>query len=172
MGAPATVALSKDVLSGSSVDISVNMVAPSVEATYKGNWKMKAQDGTVFGSGNSSVPFFVQIIVQKVPFAVTNVVISVDDASPAPKPCGDSQSITFRADITVTAPGDVTYKWKNPEGVDGSIEPPLNFTGAGTQRVTMFWTLTANATGSVSVYIDNPNHQWFGPGGDFEYTCP
>jgi hypothetical protein len=170
MGAPASVALPNDVLSGSTVDISVNMVAPSTEGTYTGYWKLKTSNGTVFGSGNSSIAIWVKIIVENVLFAVTKVAISVDDATPTPNLCADGHKFTFTAKITVTAPGTVTYYWKFSDGATTSPNS-LDFTGPGTKSVTTSWKPTGGISGSVSVYIDDPNHQMFGPGGSFTYTC-
>jgi len=170
MGASASVALPNDVLSGQTVDISVNMVAPSLEGTYTGNWKLKTSNGTVFGSGDKSVAIWVTIIVSNVPFAVTNVAISVDNAAPASNPCADGHTFNFTAAITATAPGTVTYYWKFSDGATTSPNS-LNFTGPGTQNITTSWKPTTGMTGSVSVYIDDPNHQLFGPGGNFTYTC-
>ena len=173
LAAPASVALSRDVLSGSSIDVSVNMVAPTNEGTYKSNWKMKTPNGTVFGSGNSSVPFFAQIIVQNIPFAVSNVVISVDDAAPATNLCATGHTFNFTAAITATAAGTVTYHWIQPDGLTSAIYS-LDFAAAGTKSATpLAWPLLASTTspGSVSVDIVTPNNQIFGPGGSFSYTC-
>jgi hypothetical protein len=170
MGAPASVTLPSDVLSGSIVDISVPMVAPSAEGTYTGNWKLKTSNGTVFGSGDKSVAIWVTIIVSNVPFAITNVVISVDNASPATNPCATGHTFNFTAAITSTSPGTVTYYWKRSDGGIGSTES-VEFTGPGTKNVSMAWLLASGYSGNVSVYIDNPNHQLFGPGGSFTYTC-
>jgi hypothetical protein len=167
MGAPASVALPKDVLSGSIVDISVNMVAPSAEGTYTGYWKLKTSNGTVFGSGDKSVAIWVKIIVENVLFAVTKVDISIDNA-PSSTTCTSSNSFEFSAKITVTAPGKVTYSWQFP---DSSITPgSVNFTGPATKSIHTIWVPSGTTTsGSVSVYIDDPNHQEFGSGGSF--TC-
>jgi hypothetical protein len=167
MGAPASVALPNDVLSGSTVDISVNMVAPSTEGTYTGYWKLKTSNGTVFGSGDKSVAIWVTIIVSNVPFAVTNVEISVDHAS-----LSDTcpHTLNFTAAITVTAPGTVTYYWIQPENNNGPTKS-LSFTSPGTKSVSLSWPVNLSTIGKVSVYIDKPNHQLFGPGGNFTYTC-
>jgi hypothetical protein len=49
---------------GQSVDVAVNMVAPSYAGTYKGNWSLKADTGQVFALGSSAnVPFYVLLQV-------------------------------------------------------------------------------------------------------------
>jgi hypothetical protein len=172
MGAPASVALPKDVLSGSIVDISVNMVAPSAEGTYTGNWKLKTSNGTVFGSGDKSVAIWVTIIVSNVPFAVTNVEISVDNASSS-DPCTPGHTFNFTVAITATAPGKVSYRLELSGGDPRiSSTESITFTGPGTKNDNISWLFTSSFAGSVSVYIDSPNHQLFGPGVVITYTCP
>ena len=169
LGAPASVPLTANVLSGSTVDISVNMVAPSTVGSYTSGWKMKAADGTIFGSG-SGVPITAVISVESVTFAVTKVVITVDHASPTAATCGTAVRVNFNAAITVNAPGTVNLTWHRSDGGTGPSDT-LTFTGPGTKNSTNYWDLTANTTGSYSIRIDSPNNQSFGPGGNFTYTC-
>jgi hypothetical protein len=64
MGAPASVALPKDVAPGQSVDVSVDMVAPQPSGTYQGNWKLRDASNNWFGIGpNGGSPFWVRIVV-------------------------------------------------------------------------------------------------------------
>lgn len=44
---------------GQTIDVSVNLTAPSSPDTYKGNWKLKDPNGVIFGL--STGPFWVQI---------------------------------------------------------------------------------------------------------------
>lgn len=65
MGAPETVPLQEGVLPAESVEISVEMVAPTEPGTYQGNWKLANATGVLFGIGpNGDAPFWVRIIVQ------------------------------------------------------------------------------------------------------------
>ncbi len=57
MGGPNTQALAGNVNPGQSVDISVNLTAPSAAGEYKGFWKMRNASGVLFAS------FYVQINV-------------------------------------------------------------------------------------------------------------
>ncbi len=64
MGAPASVALAGDVAPGQSVDISVDMVAPSKAGNYQGNWKLRNASNVLFGIGpGGAAPFWVRIVV-------------------------------------------------------------------------------------------------------------
>jgi hypothetical protein len=60
MGGPAAQALVAATPPGGTVDISVNLTAPGSAGTYKGFWKLRDQNGGVFGLGNG--PFWVEII--------------------------------------------------------------------------------------------------------------
>jgi len=62
MDAPASVPLPSNVTPGQSVDISVQMRSPNEARTYRGNWKLKDQNGTVFGLAGGN-PFYVDIEV-------------------------------------------------------------------------------------------------------------
>lgn len=64
MGAPASVALSTTVNPGQTVDITVDMAAPSTAGHYFGYWKFKSVQGGVFGIGTTAnKSFWVEINV-------------------------------------------------------------------------------------------------------------
>jgi len=70
MGAPASVPLPGDVAPGQSVDIAVDMIAPSRPGKYQGNWKLRNASNVLFGIGpNGSAPFWVRIVVVQPPTA-------------------------------------------------------------------------------------------------------
>lgn len=63
MSAPALVALSGNVEPGKTVDLSVTLTAPDTAGTYRGNWKLRNSSGVLFGLGDGTKPFWVQIKV-------------------------------------------------------------------------------------------------------------
>jgi len=63
MNGPATQALTGNVNPGQTIDISVNLTAPSSPGDYTGNWKLRDASGVLFGQ------FFVLIKVQSTPTA-------------------------------------------------------------------------------------------------------
>lgn len=64
MGAPTSIALTKNVNPGETIDISVDLVAPQTAGTYQGNWKLRNAGNIWFGIGpNGSSPFWVRIAV-------------------------------------------------------------------------------------------------------------
>ena len=64
MGAPSVVYMPYSVAPGATVDVSVNLTAPSTNGHYRGNWKLRNASGTLFGVGASgSYIFWVDIYV-------------------------------------------------------------------------------------------------------------
>lgn len=64
MGAPSAVNLPTSVAPGGTVDVSVNMTAPSTPGHYRGNWMLRNASNVLFGVGPSGTwVFFIDIIV-------------------------------------------------------------------------------------------------------------
>jgi len=64
MNAPNSVSLPKAVAPNETVDISVDLVAPSKAGSYQGNWKLRDESGAWFGIGpGGASPFWVRIVV-------------------------------------------------------------------------------------------------------------
>jgi hypothetical protein len=102
MGAPETVPLQATVLPAQSVEISIDMVAPSAPGTYQGNWKLSNPAGVLFGIGpNGDSPFWVRIIVAE----------------------GQATTAPPTVEVTTTAnPTDLTTPTTTPQGqVSGEV---------------------------------------------------
>ena len=54
MNTPAYVNLSGNVNPGESVDLTLNLVAPTKKGQYRGNWKLRNASGVVFGIGSQA----------------------------------------------------------------------------------------------------------------------
>ncbi|MFQ5421493.1 MAG: NBR1-Ig-like domain-containing protein [Anaerolineae bacterium] len=65
MGAPTTAHISEVVQPGDEVDLSISLVAPAVEGTYRSDWKIQNPDGETFGS-LGDYAFYAQIVVSEV----------------------------------------------------------------------------------------------------------
>ncbi len=77
MGAPVSLPLAGDVAPGQTVDIAVDMVAPSAPGRYQGNWKLRNAANVLFGLGpNGSAPFWVRIIVAVTPTRTTTTTVT------------------------------------------------------------------------------------------------
>ncbi len=153
MGAPASKALSGNVAPGETVDIGVNMTAPASAGTYQGFWKLVDDNGD-----NLINNVWVKIKVKSEPFAVTSVNLTVLPpvfAGPCPFP------FQFTAEITSSGPGTVTYFWERSDsGQYGHAS--LDFAAAGTKTVNTIWPQIIPGAHWMKIYIDNPNHQYFG----------
>jgi uncharacterized repeat protein (TIGR01451 family) len=64
MGAPSAVNMPSSVAPGATVDVTVNMTAPSAPGHYRGNWMLRNASSVLFGVGPSGTWwFFVDIVV-------------------------------------------------------------------------------------------------------------
>lgn len=62
MGGPTSQDLTGDVLPGDTVDLSVILTTPSAAGTYRGNWKLRSEQGAIFALADGE-PLHVQLIV-------------------------------------------------------------------------------------------------------------
>ena len=83
MGAPASIGLAGNVPPGETVDLSINMKAPTSPGSYSGYWKLRNAQNQVFGVGPSNGPFYVQIDV-----------INGTPGTPSPTPSGGTVTPT------------------------------------------------------------------------------
>jgi hypothetical protein len=158
MGGPASQALPKEVPPGDTVTISVNLVSPNSDGYFTGYWKLKSGTGELFGN------YWVTISSGTPPpppaaFAVTSAPVSaehvwIDGICP----------LTFNvgADITVNGPGTVTYWFVFSNGTS-SAAGSHTFAAAGTKLVTTHFQVNATGDYWAKLYVDKPNHQYFGP---------
>ncbi|MGD1996399.1 MAG: NBR1-Ig-like domain-containing protein [Anaerolineae bacterium] len=101
MGGPGSVAVPATA-AGSTADVSVNLTAPSDPGTYRGNWRMRSDEGLRFGS-----TVYVQIVVPEEPTEVP---------TEEPEPPTNLQA-TVQPDDTLLftwddAVGEVGYKYE------------------------------------------------------------
>ena len=66
MGAPEYVPLTASVAPGEDVDVSVQLKSPLDAGTFRGEYKLRDADGKLFGLGDGSEPFWVQIKVKPI----------------------------------------------------------------------------------------------------------
>jgi len=81
MGAPAALPLPSDVAPGQTVDLSVTLTAPQQSGTYKGNFMLRNTSNVVFGLGDGSKPFWVQVKVVAATGLVYDFLSRARDAS-------------------------------------------------------------------------------------------
>ena len=86
----ATTAIGKAVSSGTNVNVSVSMVAPTTVGTYTGNWRLADASGSFFGAY-----VYVQIVVSKSAATLTD--------TPTATATGDTATPTDTEEATATA---------------------------------------------------------------------
>ena len=177
MGGASSVPLPTTVAPNGSIDISVNLQAPSADGTYKGFWGLSNASGARIpvAGGASGRSFYVEIKVgsgggtggtadSSGKFAVTSVSFNV---TPSTAACA-SIVFTVTATVITNKAGEVTYKWVSSESAGPSSSGSITFDSAGSKTITVTW--TPGASGKwVDLYIDKPNHQQFGRA---TLTCP
>jgi len=86
LGAPVSVPLTEDVPPKTSVELSVDMVAPSEAGTYQSNWKLNNAAGEFFGIGPSgNAAFWVRIeVVESATATITTTVTITNTPTPTP----------------------------------------------------------------------------------------
>jgi hypothetical protein len=133
LGAPGAVNIPHEVSPGNSVDISVPMVAPEANGTYRSNWQLRNPDcGNLFG-----------------PIVYTHIKVHSDT--------GNLPTIT-RFDVvpnTISQGGEATLYWEYANGTSARIQPGDTPVGpSGSQPVnpnttTTYRLIVTNAAGSV-----------------------
>jgi uncharacterized repeat protein (TIGR01451 family) len=183
MGAVSPASFSQNVAPGQTVDISINMTAPSAPGSYRGYWMFENANGALFGMGaQADKPWWVDIRVAGATATPTFV----------PTPCDKAE---FIADVnvppgTVMSPGaqfTKTWRLKNVStctwtlsyrlaffggdqmGAPSSIQVPVNV--APGQMIDLSLNLTApSSPGSYRGYWIFQNSTGFpfgvGPQGD------
>lgn len=160
MSGPNSVKLIGFVKPGESVDILVDLKAPVKPGTYTGFWRLQSDDTNKFAQ------VYVKITVPSEFFAVTSVKLT---SSPASHNDSCPITLTIKAEITSSTAGKVTYRWERSDGVT-SEKKSVNFDSKGTKTVQFDWEVNSTDTHWVRIYIDDPNHQWFGPV-NVDVTC-
>ena len=165
MNAPNSITLTQEVAPGGTVDLSVNMVAPTADGSYQGFWSMRNAAGEIF---NEAV--FLDIVVSggtPAPTAtpgaaggdgaVTGVGLSVDAASADTCP----HTFTFTGQITLDEAATVTYQLEAGATSSGfTYDLPDPFTvafDAGTHNVNYSLDITDSVEGWAQLHVTAPN---------------
>lgn len=166
MSGPAVQALTGNVNPGQTVDVTVNLTAPSANGNYRGNWGLRNAAGVIFSQ------FYVQIAVNtgsgSGQFAVIHVTYTFSTVNNSSYTnCPD-----VIAHITTNAAGDVQYHFTRSDGAGAPVQT-LHFNAAGTKDVDQAWYLPTSAGTAnrwIGIFIDEPNNQDFGHQ-SFTSTC-
>jgi len=170
MGGSATTALTVQVPPGQTLDLSVQLTAPSGEGKHTGYWMLRNASGTNFGMGaRSDGAFYVQINVSgtagtSTPGTAiatttgdedgTQATLSVDE-SDVVGPC--PHSFSFTGLITISEAATVTYVLEVEADIPLNVPGPTTTNlGAGTSQMSYTLELTDSANGSVTLHVTSP----------------
>jgi hypothetical protein len=172
MGGAASTPLTTQVPAGQTVDISVELTAPSQEGKYTGYWMLRNAAGTNFGMGaNADGAFYVQINVAGAAVTgtgtpgattspatgegvVTSASISVDAAT-VEEAC--PYTFTFTAQFVLSEAATVTYNLDVDAGIPLTLPPPTPLPlSAGTHEWTYTLELTDSVSGTARLHITSP----------------
>src|SRR5581483_149919 len=95
LGAPNLVPITASIPAGATADLSIQMIAPAQAGTFKSNWKLRTDDGTLIGVGPSNVALYALIRVQGAP---PPTAVPPPTTAPTPPPAG--QPIQFAPGAT------------------------------------------------------------------------
>ena len=138
---------------GEVLDITYNFTVPTKTGSYYTLFKLQDDEGVNFAQ------FWVQFKVGSPDFAVTNVTLSADHtiiSGACP------QTFNYQAVIKANDAGTVTYYLSFSDGSQSSSKS-LTFSEAGSKTISGSWQLNASGDHWIKLYVDAPNHQWFGP---------
>lgn len=130
--APAAVSMPANVAPGQTIDLAVNLVAPSLDGRYRGNWKLRNASGVLFGLGASADSnFYVDVSVSGYTLGVFDFIAEACSAIwrsetknlPCPGTEGDDRGFVRvlnapkLEDGTSRGPGLLTYPNKSGSGL-------------------------------------------------------
>jgi len=159
LSGPSSVKIDRVVRPGETYVVEIPMTAPASDGDYTGVWRFTAADGTKMGK------YWVKITVGDTTpsptFAVTSVTYSMPFTT-IPIVCPSKTTVELTANITTNSAGTVTYRWDDSTGCSGCGTKSINFDSAGSKSITHSMLIGAAGDHWAKIYIDEPNHQWFG----------
>ena len=155
LGGPSSVYLTRTVRPGETYNVEVPMKAPASDGNYTGVWRFTAADGTKMGK------YWVKITVgNPAPaFAVTSVTYYMPHTT---IDMGCPNAVSISAEITTNGPGNVSFKWNDSQGCPGCATKSTSFASAESKIIQHSMTISTTGDYWAKMYIDEPNHQWFG----------
>lgn len=164
MGAPVSVALTRNVPPGEMIDVSVRMTAPLETGTHRGYWKMKNSAGELFDGAVyveidvlGGTPPAVTTTPSSSTARVTDVSLTVSEATPAACP----HTFNFSASFTLNEPAAVTYRLEASTTTPGftfDLQGPITASfEAGTHTVTYNLTINDPVTATAQLHVLAPN---------------
>ena len=165
LNGPSSVKLDRVVRPGETYVVEIPMTAPASDGDYTGVWRFTAADGTKMGK------YWVKITVGDAApspvFAVTSVTYYMPHTT---IDMGCPNDVTISAEITTNGAGNITFKWDDSNGCPGCVTKGTSFAAAGSKIIQFSMPINASGDYWARIYIDEPNHQWFGQK-NFHVNC-
>lgn len=184
MNGPASIPLTSDVPPGSSVDLSVNLVAPAQNGEHVGYWMLRNPSQKNFGLGpNADVAFYVQIKVTGGASAATPTATSgtPTGGTPTVTPTTSTggaivsqvtlevdnnafsgtcpHTFSFTASFTLNQATTVTYQLEAETGFTIELPPPTTVgLGAGTHTLNYALEFSGALTGTARFRVSAPDN--------------
>jgi hypothetical protein len=171
MSGPPAIPIPREVLPGETIDLSVNLVAPSVPAssgTYQGFWKLRNAAGQTFGVGpDGGNPFWVTIAISGslteltgTPVTgasiVTGLILKLDEPSFSGA-C--PHTFKFTAAVSLSQAATITYVLEAgaQDGSELKLPPPATSNlDAGTHTVVYELVFSQNLAGWARLHVTSP----------------
>lgn len=158
---------------GQTIPISLVLTSPTVDGTYRSEWKLQTPDKFTFGLGAYDASFYTEIEVSsaaKPKYGVASVTTSI--TRDPQTGCPANTLYTVNAKVATTGPLEFTYYWAQKDGNDSS---PKTFTidSASTKTFTREWMFgRTNTQGPkwITFVITSPVYQEYRV--DFAFECP
>ncbi len=152
------VELGRSVNPGSSINVSVDLIAPVASGDHQANFMLVTNKGDKFGIGpNCDRPFWVLINSSGL-FKVTDAKVIADPSSYSGA-CPVTLQLT--AVITANGVGTVTYVFRTSDGNTDTYAMDFADSGTITSKA-IKWEVNSTTDLQVHIYISEPNHQDFG----------
>ncbi len=158
---------------GQTIPISLVLIAPATDGTYRSEWKLQTPDNINFGVGMYDSAFYTEIAVSssdKPKFGIASVVTSIIRE---PKTgCPANTLFTVYAEVSTNGPLEFTYYWGQSDGNDSSPKT-VTVDAATTKTFTREWKFgRANTQGPkwISFKITDPSYP--AKEVNFSFECP
>ena len=160
---------------GQTIPISLVLIAPTADGTYRSEWKLQTPDKINYGVGAYNAAFYTEIVVSsslKPKYAVTKMELSI---TREPKTgCPANTTYTAYATFTTNGPLEFTYRWLQQDG-NNSNPQTIELKAAGTKTVSRVWKLGRAASQNdnrwFAIVLTEPVYQEY-PSVGFSFHCP
>ncbi|MBM3179764.1 MAG: hypothetical protein FJZ86_05355 [Chloroflexi bacterium] len=160
---------------GQTVPISLVLIAPTADGTYRSEWKLQTPDNINYGVGAYQAAFYTEIVVSssiKQKYAVTKMELSVT-REPLTG-CPANTTYTAYATFTTNGPLEFIYHWLQSDGNDSNPQT-IVLKAAGTKTVSRVWKLNRAASQNdnrwFAIVLTEPDYREY-PSVGFGFHCP